>query len=470
MSELAAAPAAERRLLRRLAGHPALPAAARRLAARLEASDVGRRLAHGALWSVAGAAASRALALVASVVTARILGEEGYGELGVIASTLLTFQAFSTLGLGLTATKYVAELRARDPARAGRVLALSAVASAATGLLAAAALWGLAPWLAAGTLGAPQLAGALRIASVALLFTTLAAAQAGALAGFEAFRTTTWLNAGAGALGVVASVVGVWGWGLAGAVWALAVTSAAQWALGHLAVRAHARRHGVPVGVAGWWREQRVLWTFALPALAQGLMVTPVTWAAGAILVNRPGGYAEMGALSATNHWYAAVLFLPGALGAALLPVLSERVGAGDARGARGVLRSAIGVNLAAVAPLVACGALASPSIMGLYGPGFAGEWPALVAALATAGLVAVTNPVGSVLAASGRLWLGFAMNAGWAAVFLGATALLVPWGAAGVATARLVAYAVHAVWTFAFAAAFLRSGAGSGAVRPGGA
>jgi O-antigen/teichoic acid export membrane protein len=133
-------------------------------------------------------------------------------------------------------------------------------------------------------------------------------------------------------------------------------------------------------------------------------------------------------------------------------------VGAGDARGARVVLRSAIGVNLAAVVPLVAGGALASPWIMGLYGPGFAGEWPALVAALATAGLVAVTNPVGSVLAASGRLWLGFAMNAGWAAVFLGMTALLVPWGAAGVATARLVAYAVHAVWTFAFAAWFVRA------------
>jgi hypothetical protein len=42
--------------------------------------------------------------------------------------------------------------------------------------------------------------------------------------------------------------------------------------------------------------------------------------------------------------------------------------------------------------------------------------------------------------------------------VFLATNVLLVRWGALGVASARLVAYAVHAGWTFWFAAAFLRS------------
>jgi O-antigen/teichoic acid export membrane protein len=148
---------------------------------------------------------------------------------------------------------------------------------------------------------------------------------------------------------------------------------------------------------------------------------------------------------------------VPTALCSALLPVLSERVGRGDAAGARRVLRAAIATSLAAVAPVVAGGALASPRIMELYGAGFRGAWPALSVALLTAGLVAVTNPVGNVLAACGRLWLGFAMNAGWAAVFLATNVLLVRFGALGVATARLVAYAVHAGWTFWFAAAFLR-------------
>lgn len=460
MSEGLAGAGGERRLLRRISSHPRVPRILREAVARLEASNLGYRLAHGAFWSLAGTALSRVLALAASVVTARVLGRGGYGELGVLTSTLLTFQAFASLGLGMTSTRYVAGLRKTDPARAGRILALATVVGAGTGLLATAALWLAAPWLAVHTIDAPHLVGPLRIAGVGLVFTTLSSAQAGALAGFEAFRTITWVNVWSGLVAVPVTVVGVWFWGLEGAVWATVVAAAVQWALTELAVRGRARREGIPTGLAGWWKEQRVLWTYSLPAVAQGIMVTPVTWAASAILVNQPGGYLEMGTLNAANQWYGAILFLPSALGGAVLPVLSERLGQGDAAGANKVLRAAVLLNAAAVAPLIAVGSAVSPWVMRLYGPGFAGAWPTLVAVLVTAGVVALTNPVGYVLAASDRLWLGFLMNSGWAAVLLGTTVLLVRWGALGVASARLVAYLVHAGWSAWFALRFVRRGA----------
>lgn len=459
MREGPAGTGSERRLLRRISSHPRVPRILRRAIARLEESNLAYRLAHGAFWSLAGTALSRALALAASVVTARILGRAGYGEFGVLSSTLLTFQAFASLGLGMTSTRYVAGLRLTDPARAGRILSLAAVVGAGTGLLATAALWLSAPWLAVHAIDAPHLIGPLRIAAVGLVFTTLGGAQAGALAGFEAFRTMTWLNVWSGLIGVPVAVVGVWFWGLEGAVWATVVTAAFQWALTAFAVRVRARQDGIPIGLAGWWKEQRVLWTYSLPAVAQGIMVTPVTWAASAILVNQPGGYLEMGALNAANQWYGAILFLPSALGGAVLPVLSERLGQGDAAGARKVLRAAVLLNATAVAPFIAAGSVLSPWLMRLYGPGFAGAWPTLVVVLVTAGVVALTNPVGYVLAASDRLWLGFLMNSGWAAVLLGATLLLVRWGALGVASARLVAYLVHAGWSAWFALRFVRRG-----------
>src|SRR5204862_3545436 len=128
--------ALERRMLRRLAAHPALPAFLRALVARVESSSLGYRLAHGAFWSLAATALSRALALAASVLTARLLGKAGFGEYGVLSSTVLTFQAFSSLGLAMTATKYVAELRHVDRARTGRILGLSVVVSTGAGLLA----------------------------------------------------------------------------------------------------------------------------------------------------------------------------------------------------------------------------------------------------------------------------------------------------------------------------------------------
>src|SRR5438270_13461840 len=117
----------ERQLIRRISTHAGVPAVVRRMAARIESSPLAYRLAHGVFWSFAGTALARTLALAASVVTARLLGKQGYGEFGVVNSTLLTLQTFASVGLGATATRYVAELRAKDPERAARILALSAI-------------------------------------------------------------------------------------------------------------------------------------------------------------------------------------------------------------------------------------------------------------------------------------------------------------------------------------------------------
>ena len=66
--------------------------------------------------------------------------------------------------------------------------------------------------------------------------------------------------------------------------------------------------------------------------------------------------------------------------------------------------------------------------------------------------LLTLQIPVGQVIAAVGRLWIGFAMNLAWAIVFLGSFFLLKEFGATGLAGALLIAYALHATWMSAFA------------------
>ncbi len=55
-----------------------------------------------------------------------MLGKEEFGKLGIVQSTVGMFQVFAGFGLGLTATKYVAEFRDSDPAKTGRIIGLSA--------------------------------------------------------------------------------------------------------------------------------------------------------------------------------------------------------------------------------------------------------------------------------------------------------------------------------------------------------
>lgn len=427
---------------------------------RIEASDVGYRLAKGTFWSMAGAVISRSLMLVASVLVARMLGKTGYGELGMIRSTVGMFGIFAGFSLGLTATKYVAEFRQNDPDRAGRIIGFSGLFAMLTGGLMALVLFIFAPLLAEYTINAPHLTGVLRIGALILFINALNGAQTGALAGFEAFRSIAYVNLFVGLISFPILVGGAYLGGLTGAVWALTFNLSVNWFLNHLALRKEARRYKVPFSFRNCSRECSVLWTFSLPAVLSGAMVGPVNWLCSALLVNQPEGYSEMGIFSVANQWYNMVLFLPGLLGSVMLPVLSEKLGQKDKKQSMEILIFMIKINILLALPFVLFVSIASPYIMNIYGASFRNGWPTLVVVLLTAGLLAGQTPVGQIIAASGKMWIGFAMNSGWALTFIVSTLLLIDLGSLGLATARAVAYIVHATWTFWFAIWIIRKGA----------
>jgi O-antigen/teichoic acid export membrane protein len=364
---------------------------------------------------------------------------------------------FAGFGLGLTATKYVAEFKQKEPVRAGRMLGLSSLIVWVSAGLVTTVLLTLSPWLAAHTLAAPQLAGGLRIGSLLALLTALNGAQTGALAGLEAFKATARVNFISGLVTLPLVVVGVVYFGLVGALWGLVAAAAVTWVLNHLALRREAARSSVPFLFRGCLQEWPVLWSFSLPALLSSMLAAPVNWICNAMLVNQPNGYAEMGILSAANQWYFALLFLPGVLARYTVPVLSERLGSEDKAACRKILRYSTGLNAAVVWPLVAIACLGSHYIMMIYGHGFADHKAVAATAMLTAGVLAVALPMGQMTAASGRMWTEMCMNIGWASVFCFGTWLGLPYGALGLVTARLVAYVFLVIWVFLFVAKLLR-------------
>jgi O-antigen/teichoic acid export membrane protein len=424
-----------------------------RPAAFIRESPLGGRLAGNAAWMLVGALASRGLQLAAVVAAARCLGQEQFGRLGIVQSTVGLFGALAGFGIGLTATKYVAEWRAHDPARTGRIVALSMGWAALSGILAGAALVVFARYVAAAFGGGADLVPGLRVASALVALQAVTGAQAGTLAGFEAYRALAVANAAGSGVLFVCVVGGARAWGLEGALWGLVAGQAALWAAQRQALRPAIRRSGIPP--AGWreaWHERRVLWQFSLPALMGSALVGPVQWLCSAIMVRQTGGYTEMGLFNAANQIYIAALFLPGVLTAPLLPILSEQQADAEGRQrAMRLIRQIIRLCAWVMLPPVVLASAASPWIMGLYGPEFRGGWLTLCVVLLTAGIFAVEQPVGQAIVATGRLWLALFMNAGWAVVFVLMTVVLGPRGAGGLATARLIAHAVHGLWVFAY-------------------
>lgn len=413
------------------------------------------RFARGALWSLVGAITAQGLSLVASVVTARLLSAEGFGALGMIQSTVGMFGTFAGLGLGLTATKHVAQFRMADPDRAGRVVGLTFAVAVLTGGVVSALLCLGAPVLAESTINAPHLTRELRVGSVLLLLNTLAGIQIGVLAGFEAFKTVARLNLLRGLLAFPITIAGALLWALPGAVWALVATAGVGVWLNRSALRGECAAAGVRVSLWGAWQERKVLWDFSIPAFLSGALVGPVTWLANTLLVNQPNGYAEMGVFNAASQWRSALLFVPGSIGQTAVPILSSLCAAGDKRRSRKAVTGAIALCAACATPTLLVLLLLKDHIMGSYGSGFSRRGPVLATTCVTGALLAIQTPVGHLITAMGRMWLGALMNAGWAAVLLVCAAAFLArrWGADGLAYSYLCAYTVHATWTFAFAA-----------------
>lgn len=265
--------------------------------------SMATRFVQGAFWSLVGTVGSRLSAFIGAVVVARVLGQVGFGELAMIQSTIVLLGTFAGFGIGMTATKYVAELRLQDPERIGRIIGLTYWVSWTAGGFMALTCYVAAPWLAATTINAPHLAPEIRLASLLLLISAGFGPQTNILSGFQAFRAVakiTWWQALAS---LPVTVALVWFFGLRGVIVALIVTALlgavfSAWFLKHEYRAAH-----VQPNFRDAWRERAVLWGFSLPAFLSTLILTPTLWAAHVILARQPGGYAQLGLFNAAMQF-----------------------------------------------------------------------------------------------------------------------------------------------------------------------
>lgn len=427
------------------------------LVKRIETSPVGYRLVRGAFWSLLGTVVARSLSVLASIFVARVLGKEGFGELGIIQSTVLNFSVFVGCGFGVTATKHIAEFKTKDPEMVGRIMSQSGLVAAIAGGIMALMVIAFAPWLATQVLAAPHLANLLRMGSIVLFLSAFNGYQNGALSGFEAFRAIARVNLLSGLATFPFMVGGVYLGGLLGAVWGLIASATLMSILSQLALRDETRRASVPFCFRKSRVEWKVLFGFSMPAVLAISLMGVGNWICSAILVNQVGGYAEMGIFNATNQWFALILFLPSLLKQVLLPILAESHGNRDQNQVRRTLGLAFKVNMAIVGPCMVILILASSLIMSFYGPEFAGAWPVLVISILTAGVIAMQSPAGELLNARGSLWVVFFLNFLWVCLFAGLTLYLAKRGALGLVNARLIAYAIQTLCVFWVVARFLR-------------
>lgn len=421
-------------------------------------SVLARRFIGGASWSLAGSVLYQAINLVTMLFVARILGKETYGQFVLLQSTFNSIGIFAGFGIGTTATRYVAAYKHTDPTRLGHILALSERTVIIFGVLASTGLMLFASWLATDLLHTPSLATPLALAAFAVLFSTLDGYQKSTLIGFESMRAYAIGTVAGAIISMPIMLIAASAFGLHGLAWALVGTMFIQAGISRYQVTCELKRFAIRLDGGGFWKEWIILRDFALPALLAGVMVTPAHWICQTMLAKTPNGYAEIALLGVAMQWFNAIQFMPMVAGRVIAPMLTEAVVSDNYTDSKRILILAIKANAFIALPLAFFISVLSRWILLLYGSAFCNGSKVLVIAVATAALLAIQTPVGNMVAATSRMWLGMSMNLGWALIYITTSNLLIDRGATGVIISLGLAYVIHAIWTFVFAYTQLKS------------
>lgn len=371
---------------------------------------LGGRFGRGVFWNLIGTLFAQGSVFLTAIILARLLGKEVFGELGMIQSTLLTLTSIAQVSTGLTATKYVAEFRDADKARAGRVLGLCSVLTLATGVVATVLLLISAPWVAEHMLAAPHLAVSLAISAAFVLFSVMNGYQIGALAGLESYKSISVYGALLGAAHLALCGLGAMLWGLHGALGGMAVSALLRWGVYGLVLHRETAKQGITVQRQAGLREREILRRFALPAALSGLTTMPAIWLGNAFLVQQPGGYTEMGIYSAATNLRTIVLFLPVLFNSVAVSLINSHKGQKNSES----YTSAFFLNLKLTTVAALIGAVVmwwcGESVIRIFGPDFVSKNVSVLMLLMSISVVleAIGVAVYQLIQSHEKMWLSF--------------------------------------------------------------
>lgn len=361
------------------------------------------KLFNDSVWALLGSAAGKGLSLFAGIVVARLLGSEVYGEYGTIRNTLLMIAIFSTLGLGYSATKYIAESkesgddkRIRDTHRIA--LTTTYIFSTLMALSLVICAKQVAIWIEA-----PHLSGTLRLSAIAIIFNAVNTTQSGELAGFGAYKALAKNNTIAGIATFILSIVLTYRWKFDGAIIALILSLILNTLLNRATIKKCIST--VNIGTKIERKYIREILNFSIPIALQESLYSITNWL-GIFILIKLSGYAELGLYSAAMQWMSVILFIPGALRNVALSHFAAHNK--NIQQKNNILKNLLLINfISTFTPFIFITAI-SGWITNLYGSSFNGLQPVLIVSIISAIVCSLTNVLTQEFMSRGKNWFLF--------------------------------------------------------------
>lgn len=417
----------------------------------VRSSDIYSRIFTGAFWSVLGTVVAKAIVLAAGIFCANIIGKKDFGELGLIRSSISTFVIFGTAGMGVTATRFIAQSRINNLEKVGKIYAVTSLFTTVSAAIIAAVVIIFSDGIAS-LIGGQELSIPLKFGGLILMSAIMNSCYQGALSGYEAFKQIAINTFLSSMIEAVSIVVGAAVAGMTGALvgYGIGITSLMLFnvcSARKLLVRDGIRHPYCNLELCDF----KVIYQFSIPAAISSFLVTPSYFIARAILA-KFAGYGEVGMYEAADQWRAIILFVPSAMCNIVLPILSGSVSSNSSSSFVKALKMNLLLNVLFASAAALFVILFRRAILQAYGDGFDSAITLSFLAISTI-FSSFASVVGVSITSLGKVWQGMCFNVVWAVLFVGLTYYFVKcgMGASGIALALLFSYLVHSVYQLVY-------------------
>ncbi len=420
----------------------------KKLKEKIVSSDLGYRLAKGISWSLISSAISKGLMLISFMLIARILGKEEYGKVGIIRSSITMFMTFSSMGMGLTASRYIAYFRNTDQDKTYQIYKVSNLVALLFGLMISLIVFIFSQEISIISFGTAKLSVPLKISTLSLLFMTISSAQNGALTGFEDFKSIGIDLFYFGILQSLLIISGAYFAGINGVIFALGISAFFLCLLYRNSLKKHFKHLSKP-SIRNILNKEikSIFFHFSIPSVLSGIVSLPILWWSKTLLV-RNSGFEEMAIYDVAEQWNMMLLFIPSSISGIILPLLTNVLSVGT----QNQYKKLINVNLLINGGITLLLALViipfAPYILKLYGNNFTNYIPLRIMLL-TAVLQAINAVLGQVIASKGKMWIGFGVNllwGMWLIIFSFIFIRQLSMNAIGLSYAILISYILHSI------------------------
>ncbi|WP_299708105.1 oligosaccharide flippase family protein [uncultured Pontibacter sp.] len=354
------------------------------------------------IWALGGNVIAKIMSLLGAIIVARILGKELYGQYGAVQHTLINLAVLSTVGLGYTATKFIASNKESNLERISKISSYILRITFLISTFTATLLIIFSEVFTDQILEAPQLKSSIKIVAIWVIFNSLTTAQIGILSGFGAFKAISRINTIVGFIAFILGVAFTFFWRLEGSILAFLLTQIINWYLNFKELN---KRVSIKSSFIIDKALLRDIAKFTVPIAFQEITYSFSSWLLIFLLI-KSSNYGEIGIYSAAVQWAGIILFIPAILRNVILSHMSGY--SNDSRKHQEVLYTTLIINLIfTVIPFLVIFFLREPLVSFFYGNEFEGHLEKiLIISLLSAVISSLSNIYTQAYLSFGKNWI----------------------------------------------------------------